>query len=67
MDSLTGPEIDSTVMVNVESVFNEGMIVVFNSSDGQEYRGALLRTSQCGTCRYAYIHSIKPGTHGYII
>ena len=52
------PQVESTVSVNVESVFNEGLIVAFNSSDGCEYRGALLRTTQCSTCRYLLSHRL---------
>lgn len=50
MDLLTSPQVGNHVLVNVESVFNGGIIVAFNSLEGHEYRGALLSTS-CSTCR----------------
>ena len=37
------------VLVDVEGLFNGGMIVAFTSPDGCEYRGALLRAS-CSSC-----------------
>ena len=40
------------VLVNVEGVFNGGMIVALNTSEGSEFRGALLQTSSCSTCGY---------------
>jgi hypothetical protein len=52
MESLPNLEAGKNVLVNVEGVFNGGVIVAFNTSEGSEFRGALLQTSSCSTCGY---------------
>ena len=52
MESMSSAQAGKRVLVNVEGVFKGGMIVAFNTSEGCEFRGALLQTSSCSTCRY---------------
>ena len=55
MDSVSDLQAGKRVLVNVEGVFNGGMIVAFNTPEGSEFRGALLQTSSsCSTCGYAF-------------
>ncbi len=55
MESLPNLEAGKNVLVNVEGVFNGGMIVAFNTPEGSEFRGALLQTSSCSTCGYVFV------------
>ena len=56
MDSVSDLQAGKRVLVNVEGVFNGGMIVAFNTPEGSEFRGALLQTSSsCSTCGYVFM------------
>ena len=43
-------EVGHRITVEVESVFEEGMVVAFRGTDGTELKGALLQISHCKNC-----------------
>lgn len=52
MDSVhkSGFEIGHRITVEVESVFDDGIVVAFHGRDGTELMGALLQFPPCKNC-----------------